>query len=81
MQVFLYEYMTGGGLLGEELASGDGDSLVAEGTAMVQALADDLAAIDGVEVVAMRDVRRVPNLQIAGRAYDISRCTDRVADA
>ncbi len=72
MQVFLYEFTTGGGLLSGELGSMDADSLLAEGAAMVQALAEDFAAIEGVEVVSLRDVRRVPDLQIAGWVYDVA---------
>jgi predicted ATP-grasp superfamily ATP-dependent carboligase len=72
MQIFLYEYTTGGGLLAGELESGHADSLVAEGAAMLQALADDFAALAGIEVVALRDARRAPDLNIAGQLCDVS---------
>ena len=58
MQVFVYEYITGGGLF----SSRDPDatpsgSLFVEGAAMACAAMADFAAIDGVRVVAMRDAR------------------------
>ncbi|MEX0939118.1 MAG: ATP-grasp domain-containing protein [Pirellulales bacterium] len=55
MRIFLYEFITGGGLLA------DPDpfpaSLLAEGLAMLTALAADLAAIPHVQVAVMRDHR------------------------
>ncbi|HEX4147365.1 MAG TPA: hypothetical protein VHY20_00195, partial [Pirellulales bacterium] len=72
MQVFLYESTTSGGLLGEELTADDAGALMAEGTAMVQALAEDLAAIDGVEVVALRDAVNAADLRIAGQVHDVA---------
>lgn len=57
MRIFVFEYLTGGGLL-----SGDGSlagsvSLAREGAAMVTALAVDFARIPGVEVVILCDPR------------------------
>jgi predicted ATP-grasp superfamily ATP-dependent carboligase len=55
MRVFLYEWITGGGLVEE---SGRLPvSLLAEGSAMVAALAADFAAIPGCRVTAFRDMR------------------------
>ncbi len=55
MRVFLYEWITGGGLVEESgrLPA----SLLAEGSAMVAALAKDFAAIEGCRVAAFRDMR------------------------
>lgn len=55
MNVFVYEWATGGGLIEEPgpLPA----SLVREGTAMIGALAADLARIDGCQVTALRDPR------------------------
>jgi predicted ATP-grasp superfamily ATP-dependent carboligase len=55
MRLFLYEWITGGGLVEESgrLPA----SLLAEGSAMVAALAADFAAIDGCRVTAFRDMR------------------------
>src|SRR2546421_12383521 len=63
MKIFLYEFITGGGCWsnGMPLAG----SLLAEARAMVQAVASDLAAIDGVETVTTRDAR-LPALHLAG---------------
>lgn len=55
MQIFVYEWATGGGLVEE---SGPlPASLVREGAAMIGALAADLQGIDGCQVVALRDPR------------------------
>jgi predicted ATP-grasp superfamily ATP-dependent carboligase len=58
MRVLVYEFVTGGGWhsCGDERAP---DSLVAEGSAMLRALAADLVAIDGVEVDALADRRHL----------------------
>lgn len=55
MHLFLYEWITGGGLV--EQAGRLPESLLAEGTAMAAALAEDFAAIDGARVTILRDVR------------------------
>ncbi|MBC8354104.1 MAG: ATP-grasp domain-containing protein [Planctomycetes bacterium] len=57
MRIFLYEFITSGGMLAvapHEVPSG---SLLREGAAMFASLAEDLAEIPETEVVAMRDVR------------------------
>jgi predicted ATP-grasp superfamily ATP-dependent carboligase len=58
MRIFLYEFITGGGLL---TVGGDGfpSSLLAEGSAMIRALAADLAALPAIEVTALRDGRLI----------------------
>jgi predicted ATP-grasp superfamily ATP-dependent carboligase len=55
MNVFLYEWITGGGLVEESgrLPA----SLLAEGSAMIAALAADFAAIEGSRVTVLRDMR------------------------
>jgi len=67
MRVFVYEFVTGGGFLGEGWGTPP-DSLLREGAAMVSAIAADFAALDGVEVVVLRDarqsVRRIPGVEI-----------------
>jgi predicted ATP-grasp superfamily ATP-dependent carboligase len=57
MQIFLYEWATGGGLVEEPgpLPA----SLLREGAAMIGALAGDLLRIEGCRVVALRDPRIV----------------------
>lgn len=61
MNVFIYEFLTGGGLFAleqaENTAPAAGDSLLIEGRAMVEAVAADFAAIDGVTVHLLRDTR------------------------
>ena len=58
MNIFLYEFVTGGGLFFEEsLAASDADSLAGEGRAMLLALAEDFLAIDGVSVTVLQDLR------------------------
>jgi predicted ATP-grasp superfamily ATP-dependent carboligase len=55
MHVFLYEWITGGGLVDESgrLPS----SLLAEGSAMISALAADFLKSEGCEVTVLRDLR------------------------
>jgi predicted ATP-grasp superfamily ATP-dependent carboligase len=57
MRILLYEFVTGGGWFsfGNDLPP---ESLSREGVAMAVALAADLAAIDSVELIAMRDQRQ-----------------------
>ncbi|NOZ40342.1 MAG: ATP-grasp domain-containing protein [Planctomycetes bacterium] len=55
MHIFLYEWITGGGLVEEPgpLPA----SMLAEGAAMVTALAADFVAIEGARVTLLRDMR------------------------
>ena len=53
MKILAYEQVTGGGMLGDKRMS----ALAPEGDAMLRALLDDLTAVAGVEVSAMRDAR------------------------
>ncbi len=62
MRIFLYEFVTGGGWYSESEASPP-ESLVIEGRAMLQSLAADLAAIEGVRVDVLAD-RRCETLAI-----------------
>jgi predicted ATP-grasp superfamily ATP-dependent carboligase len=55
MHIFLYEWITGGGLA-EETGSLPA-SLLAEGSAMISALAADFAAIPDARVTVLRDLR------------------------
>jgi tyramine---L-glutamate ligase len=62
VRLFLYEFITGGGLLPVEGASATStselpSSLLAEGRAMISALAADALAIPGVELWLMWDAR------------------------
>jgi predicted ATP-grasp superfamily ATP-dependent carboligase len=70
VRVFVYEFVTGGGWYGTGAASPP-DALVAEGRAMLLALAADFAAIEGVQVDVMRD-RRFSALDVPGcKMHDI----------
>lgn len=53
MRIFVFEYITGGGMLDSPLPP----SLSEEGDIMLKALISDLAEIDGVEVHTTRDAR------------------------
>lgn len=57
MRVFVYEAITSGAALapGADLAASEG--LLAEGLAMVRAVTEDFAALEGVEVWGLRDSR------------------------
>lgn len=52
MKVFIFEYVTGGGFAGMALPK-----FLQDGEVMWQALVDDLSAIDGVDVLTLRDSR------------------------
>ena len=58
MKLFIYEYLTGGGLLGEGHSSQELESLAVEGRAMCVALIEDSAKINGVQVICLRDFRQ-----------------------
>ena len=67
MRILVFEYITGGGMLGRALTP----SLVSEGDLMLRALASDLCELDGVEVVITRDARLSPvKLPVACRFID-----------
>ena len=53
MRIFVYEHITGGGMLDEPQVA----ALAPEGEMMLRALVDDLTAVPGVEVTVMRDFR------------------------
>ncbi|MCB1858536.1 MAG: ATP-grasp domain-containing protein [Gammaproteobacteria bacterium] len=53
MRIFVFEYITGGGMLDRELPG----SLAEEGDMMLHALASDLAEVGGVELLVTRDAR------------------------
>jgi predicted ATP-grasp superfamily ATP-dependent carboligase len=63
MHIFLYEWITGGGLVEEP--SPLPETLLIEGEAMLTALATDLAAIPNAQVTVLRDARLEP-LSIRG---------------
>jgi tyramine---L-glutamate ligase len=56
MRIFVFEYVTGGGMLDTGLTS----SLVREGDLMLRALVSDLCALDGVDCLITRDARLAP---------------------
>lgn len=57
MRIFLYEYLTGGGTLEGRLGGMPGGSLLAEGAAMIAALAADFAALPDTRIDLLRDAR------------------------
>lgn len=62
--VFVYELITGGGLYSVPGSPAPSGSLLKEGTAMLAAVVEDFAAIDGVSVTVLRD-SRLPPLSVA----------------
>jgi len=70
MRVFVFEYVTGGGLAGRPMVSG----LAGEGDLMLKSLVRDLVQIPGVEVLTTRDVR----LDALGFAVNVLWVHDRV---
>jgi tyramine---L-glutamate ligase len=69
MRVFVYEFVTGGGFLGAGWGAPP-KSLLREGAAMVSALAADFAALEGTQVVVLRDSRQsgpeIPGVRVYG---------------
>ena len=59
LRIFVYEYITGGGLIHEAIPA----SLAQEGEMMLRALIRDLLEIPGIEVVTSRDFR-LPQLDL-----------------
>jgi predicted ATP-grasp superfamily ATP-dependent carboligase len=59
MRVFVYEFVTGGGMLADPAGTPHG-SLLAEGRAMVQAVTADLLAVGDVQAGSSRDARLPP---------------------
>ena len=53
MRIFVYEFVTGGGLIGQDLPP----TLVREADMMVRALLEDLAELPGIQVLCSRDPR------------------------
>jgi predicted ATP-grasp superfamily ATP-dependent carboligase len=88
MKIFVYEYVTGGGMWSAgELPAG---SLLREGSAMVHAVASDFSALAGLKVLALRDARlrgfELPGAQLTnvGSAAEESQAIaelSRAADA
>lgn len=79
VNVFIYEYITGGGLLGSLDTAAINRSLLREGTAMVVALATDFAALDDVEVTVLVDRRLGPLPFSAGRHLSVGNCEEATA--
>jgi predicted ATP-grasp superfamily ATP-dependent carboligase len=61
MRILVFEYITGGGMLGETIPR----SLAQEGELMLTVLLRDLSRLPEVRTVALRDVR----LPVSGRSY------------
>jgi tyramine---L-glutamate ligase len=68
---FLYEYVTGGGMLADSPSAVPTGSLLREGAAMIRALAEDVQKMPDTDVVVFRDVR-LPGLSLpASRMIEI----------
>lgn len=69
MRVFLYEFITGGGMWSDGRAGAPAGGLLAEGAAMASGLAADLLRIDGCHVEMLLDSRLSESVlgQMAGR--------------
>ncbi len=62
MRVFLYEFITGGGMLTTDEYTPPHGSLLTEGHAMVAALANDFLQLPNFRVELLADVRMLPEL-------------------
>jgi predicted ATP-grasp superfamily ATP-dependent carboligase len=79
MRIFLYEHITGGGFLEDARMTSELVALASEGRAMCDALAADLAAIDGVEVTCLRDARMSSSKPVSHRYLDVQSAYERDA--
>jgi predicted ATP-grasp superfamily ATP-dependent carboligase len=78
MHIFLYEWITGGGLV--EQTGRLPPSLLVEGSAMIAALADDFAAMRDARVTVLRDMR-IDTLPLRGcDVVEIESSTQRNAE-
>ncbi|NEV63638.1 ATP-grasp domain-containing protein [Thiorhodococcus minor] len=66
MRIYVFEYITGGGMLDTNLPP----SLVREGDLMLRALASDLGSIDGIQCLITRDARLAP-LRLAADCWSV----------
>ncbi len=57
MRILLYEFITGGGMYSVDPTEAPSGSLLREGAAMIRALANDFAEIQGTQVVVFQDER------------------------
>lgn len=70
--VFIYELITGGGLLSVAESPAPSGSLLQEGTAMLAAVVEDFAAIPGTSVTILRD-HRIEPLSVAANKQIVVR--------
>ena len=85
MNILIFEYITGGGLVGETLPA----SLVGEGELMLNTVSDDLSELDDVQVSVMRDYRLQSNKKVkyeyivdAKNGFaDVIECVSKTIDA
>ncbi|HVX14679.1 MAG TPA: ATP-grasp domain-containing protein [Pirellulales bacterium] len=80
MRIFLYEHLTGGGLLDDAAPLCDVRSLRAEGQAMCGALAADLSASEGIEVTCLRDANLVDFVPVCRRTIEVRTIDERNAE-
>ncbi|HEV7223865.1 MAG TPA: ATP-grasp domain-containing protein [Pirellulales bacterium] len=77
--IFVYEHLTGGGLLNAASPGAAPASLLPEGKAMAAALIADFAALPNVEALAMRDRRLAPWKPAARRLVDVADSAEHAA--
>ncbi|HXT58793.1 MAG TPA: ATP-grasp domain-containing protein [Pirellulales bacterium] len=77
--IFVYEHLTGGGLLNAASPWAAPASLLPEGKAMAAALIADFAALPSVDVVALRDRRLAPWKPAARRLVDVADSVEQAA--
>jgi predicted ATP-grasp superfamily ATP-dependent carboligase len=71
MRIFLYELITGGGMLGGD--EPPAASLLREGRAMIAAITEDFSAIEGVTPITMRDARLESFGPASGETHRVER--------
>ena len=83
MLLFIYEFITGGGLWSRPEWGKPSGSLLAEGRAMLAAIASDFSQLDDTDVVVMQDTRvdlpAIPSVQLRPVGSDDA-ATERFAE-
>jgi predicted ATP-grasp superfamily ATP-dependent carboligase len=79
VRIFVYEYISGGGLLAAGPAEPIPESLLREGMAMLSAVLADLSAIPDMRVTTLRDARLTESWQHMGASHVVVREVTTVA--
>jgi len=72
VRIFIYEYVTGGGMLTQPQMSGLQTALLREGDAMLHAVVEDFAKLPNIQVCTTRDARLARNTLLDGKVFPVA---------